>query len=167
MAARSQKIAIYFHFTHEKRQTKNLAEHWFYKAFEVRRVRDSNPCGVAPKWFSRPPRYDHFANPPRYSCENMGILPSYRHKRQRFSRNPNIRSSLEQPQGVADLLCLVSPTSRRLAFVESCMDNLGTTFSNKIERPNNIAQRIMMKQVTSPRILPILRHFNDLLIPSN
>ena len=30
-----------------------------------RRQRDSNPRGVAPKRFSRPPRYDHFDMPPR------------------------------------------------------------------------------------------------------
>ena len=29
-----------------------------------RRGRDSNPCGVAPKRFSRPPRYDHFDTSP-------------------------------------------------------------------------------------------------------
>ncbi len=29
-----------------------------------RRRRDSNPCGVAPKRFSRPPRYDHFDTSP-------------------------------------------------------------------------------------------------------
>ena len=29
-----------------------------------RRGRDSNPCGVAPKRFSRPPRYDRFATSP-------------------------------------------------------------------------------------------------------
>ena len=27
-------------------------------------MRDSNPRGVAPKRFSRPPRYDRFGNPP-------------------------------------------------------------------------------------------------------
>lgn len=27
-------------------------------------MRDSNPRGLSPKRFSRPPRYDHFANPP-------------------------------------------------------------------------------------------------------
>ena len=30
-----------------------------------RRLRDSNPCGLAPKRFSRPPRYDRFDTPPR------------------------------------------------------------------------------------------------------
>ena len=29
-----------------------------------RRARDSNPRELAPKRFSRPPRYDHFASPP-------------------------------------------------------------------------------------------------------
>ena len=29
-----------------------------------RRQRDSNPRGLAPKRFSRPPRYDHFDMPP-------------------------------------------------------------------------------------------------------
>ena len=29
-----------------------------------RRLRDSNPCGLAPKRFSRPPRYDRFDKPP-------------------------------------------------------------------------------------------------------
>ena len=31
-----------------------------------RRLRDSNPCGLAPKRFSRPPRYDRFDKPPYY-----------------------------------------------------------------------------------------------------
>ena len=35
----------------------------------VRRVRDSNPCEVALKRFSRPPRYDHFGNPPYTFCK--------------------------------------------------------------------------------------------------
>ena len=29
-----------------------------------RRMRDSNPRDREVKWFSRPPRYDRFANPP-------------------------------------------------------------------------------------------------------
>ena len=33
-------------------------------AYIWRRGRDSNPCGVAPKRFSRPPRYDHFDTSP-------------------------------------------------------------------------------------------------------
>ena len=33
-------------------------------AFAWRRQRDSNPRGVAPKRFSRPPRYDRFDMPP-------------------------------------------------------------------------------------------------------
>ena len=41
-------------------------------AFAVfwRRGRDSNPCGVAPKRFSRPPRYDHFDTSP-YRCYDI------------------------------------------------------------------------------------------------
>ena len=35
-----------------------------FKAFWWRRGRDSNPCGVAPKRFSRPPRYDRFDTSP-------------------------------------------------------------------------------------------------------
>ena len=51
-----------------------------------RRRRDSNPCGLAPKRFSRPPRYDHFDTPPyaaiivECSCivnGRKGILPAY------------------------------------------------------------------------------------------
>ena len=33
--------------------------------FFWRRERDSNPCGISPKRFSRPPRYDHFDIPPK------------------------------------------------------------------------------------------------------
>ena len=33
-----------------------------------RRGRDSNPCGVAPKRFSRPPRYDRFDTSPYGVC---------------------------------------------------------------------------------------------------
>ena len=33
--------------------------------FLWRRGRDSNPCGVAPKRFSRPPRYDRFDTSPK------------------------------------------------------------------------------------------------------
>ena len=39
------------------RLTRLLAADW-------RRGRDSNPCGVAPKRFSRPPRYDRFDTSP-------------------------------------------------------------------------------------------------------
>ena len=35
--------------------------------FLLRRRWDSNPRGVAPKRFSRPPRYGHFATPPGMS----------------------------------------------------------------------------------------------------
>ncbi len=36
----------------------------FFVAIRWRRRRDSNPCGVSPKRFSRPPRYDHFDTSP-------------------------------------------------------------------------------------------------------
>ena len=65
--------------TFDKRYGKTLANRGFYKKkldtrFDThciktgvqlwRRGRDSNPCGVAPKRFSRPPRYDRFDTSP-------------------------------------------------------------------------------------------------------
>ena len=41
-----------------------FAEHIFFMFLLWRRGRDSNPCGVAPKRFSRPPRYDRFDTSP-------------------------------------------------------------------------------------------------------
>ena len=38
--------------------------YWLYRTLVWRRGRDSNPCGVASKRFSRPPRYDHFDTSP-------------------------------------------------------------------------------------------------------
>ena len=38
-----------------------------------RRLRDSNPRGLAPKRFSRPPRYDHFDKPP----QNIQVVKTY------------------------------------------------------------------------------------------
>ena len=46
-----------------------------------RRGRDSNPCGVAPKRFSRPPRYDRFDTSPymKLSCDrNHQIFNCFR-----------------------------------------------------------------------------------------
>ena len=40
-----------------------------------RRGRDSNPCGVAPKRFSRPPRYDHFDTSPKKMELLIGVEP--------------------------------------------------------------------------------------------
>ena len=36
-----------------------------------RRRRDSNPCGVSPKRFSRPPRYDHFDTSPNNQLQRL------------------------------------------------------------------------------------------------
>ena len=44
--------------------------------FLWRRGRDSNPCGVAPKRFSRPPRYDRFDTSP---CVNSNLGNSRNH----------------------------------------------------------------------------------------
>ena len=45
--------------------TKKCAPTLWVRIFLLwRRRRDSNPCGLAPKRFSRPPRYDHFDTPP-------------------------------------------------------------------------------------------------------
>ena len=41
-----------------------------------RRGRDSNPCGVAPKRFSRPPRYDHFDTSPYKTSRPNRRTPS-------------------------------------------------------------------------------------------
>ena len=43
-------------------------------AAKWRRERDSNPCGVAPKRFSRPPRYDHFDIPPYMNCRQADFI---------------------------------------------------------------------------------------------
>ena len=40
-----------------------------------RRGRDSNPCGIAPKRFSRPPRYDRFDTSPNIA-DNTFVIPS-------------------------------------------------------------------------------------------
>ena len=40
-----------------------------------RRGRDSNPCGVAPKRFSRPPRYDRFDTSPKKMELLIGVEP--------------------------------------------------------------------------------------------
>ena len=39
-----------------------------------RRGRDSNPCGVAPKRFSRPPRYDRFDTSPYMNCRMADFI---------------------------------------------------------------------------------------------
>ena len=39
-----------------------------------RRGRDSNPCGVAPKRFSRPPRYDRFDTSPYMNCQKTDFI---------------------------------------------------------------------------------------------
>ena len=39
-----------------------------------RRGRDSNPCGVAPKRFSRPPRYDRFDTSPYMNCQKADFI---------------------------------------------------------------------------------------------
>ena len=50
-------LQIVFGFLQEKDHLSGL--------FLWRRERDSNPCGISPKRFSRPPRYDHFDIPPK------------------------------------------------------------------------------------------------------
>ena len=42
-----------------------------------RRERDSNPCGLAPKRFSRPPRYDRFDIPPCIYITHCLFIISY------------------------------------------------------------------------------------------
>ena len=42
----------------------NLTRIEFGLGYDWRRKRDSNPRGLAPKRFSRPPRYDRFDIPP-------------------------------------------------------------------------------------------------------
>ena len=59
----------------ESRQ-KNEPYKMYSSAF-LRRERDSNPCGIAPKRFSRPPRYDRFDIPP---CGNRCIIAQSRWK---------------------------------------------------------------------------------------
>ena len=50
----------YLYATQKRTERKNpLCSFW-------RRQRDSNPRGIAPKRFSRPPRYDHFDMPAYY-----------------------------------------------------------------------------------------------------
>ena len=44
--------------------TPNLINFSDFYLIKWRRGRDSNPCGVSPKRFSRPPRYDHFDTSP-------------------------------------------------------------------------------------------------------
>ena len=39
-----------------------------------RRGRDSNPCGVTPKRFSRPPRYDRFDTSPYMNCRQADFI---------------------------------------------------------------------------------------------
>ena len=39
-----------------------------------RRGRDSNPCGLAPKRFSRPPRYDRFDTSPSVKLRENGEM---------------------------------------------------------------------------------------------
>ena len=43
--------------------------------FFWRRGRDSNPCGLSPKRFSRPPRYDRFDTSPNYMPERLRSGP--------------------------------------------------------------------------------------------
>ena len=45
-----------------------------------RRQRDSNPRGLSPKRFSRPPRYDHFDMPPNLQSIISGIRQSVKKK---------------------------------------------------------------------------------------
>ena len=63
-----------------------------------RRGRDSNPCGIAPKRFSRPPRYDHFDTSPNTHIfyHNSGVLSRAFAKKSTFSekRLPKIRQPI-------------------------------------------------------------------------
>ena len=74
------------HFTRRRRisYTKYISQihavdlfHWKSKAFSWRRERDSNPCGVAPKRFSRPPRYDRFDIPPCACTSDFPLRKRY------------------------------------------------------------------------------------------
>ena len=65
-----------------------------------RRKRDSNPRGIAPKRFSRPPRYDHFAIPPG---KNIQFLCTYH----RFSKPPRYDHFANPPCFVDSILVYI------------------------------------------------------------
>ena len=49
----------------------------FLVTISWRRRRDSNPCGVSPKRFSRPPRYDHFDTSPTINYNIIYYITLY------------------------------------------------------------------------------------------
>ena len=55
-------------------------------AFAWRRRRDSNPRGLSPKRFSRPPRYDRFDTPAYFIFMNVPIINHQNKKVNAFSR---------------------------------------------------------------------------------
>ena len=61
-----------------------------------RRRRDSNPCGVAAKRFSRPPRYDRFDTPPYFfdTISSKSILSNYLQKLPRSFAQSRLCSKL-------------------------------------------------------------------------
>ena len=70
MAKPNQRTETKSHFSNTKRTSQLMSFSCW------RRARDSNPRGLAPKRFSRPPRYDHFDMPPycaRYDNTASGL----------------------------------------------------------------------------------------------
>ena len=80
-----------------------------FKAFWWRRGRDSNPCGVAPRRFSRPPRYDRFDTSPYMKLS--------------FDRNHQIFNCFRNSFGNALLCCCRSAEKVRCrkAFQGFCV----------------------------------------------
>ena len=80
-----------------------------------RRVWDSNPRGIAPKRFSRPPRYDHFDNSPYSMYEKNAVRqPCPPRSRRRSDRKYNLRSPLPRSAGY-----LFPKTAHRALFARS------------------------------------------------
>ena len=89
-----------------------------FKAFWWRRGRDSNPCGVAPKRFSRPPRYDRFDTSPYMKLS--------------FDRNHQLFNCFRNSFRNALLCCCRSAEKVRCskAFPDSC-----DRYARKFSRP--------------------------------
>ena len=89
-----------------------------FHGFIWRRGRDSNPCGVAPKRFSRPPRYDRFDTSPYMKLT--------------FDRNHQIFNCFRNSFRNALLCCCRSAEKVRCskAFPDSC-----DRYARKFSRP--------------------------------
>ncbi len=89
-----------------------------FLAADWRRGRDSNPCGVAPKRFSRPPRYDRFDTSPYMKLS--------------FDRNHQIFNCFRNSFRNALLCCFRSAEKVRCckAFPDFCV-----CFNRKFSRP--------------------------------